>query len=359
MTEKWEYPMDVVCSNDEKRACAIRLGYVYCDGYSTEAKIGAFSHFHDDHSSSIPKCLNKYDLLITHHKTLRAFENKGWSHYEQWHPMEYGESIRTNSLTIRLLKANHIPGSAQIFVQTDDKSMLYSGDFNYPFATITETDYLVLDATHGDPSVDGKTDRKSVLNRMYEHVKEIVDDKKSVVIYTNQGTLQEIIRHFEIVYEGNEGNLSHDIHFVAKKDQIEILNSIYKEERNEFRVILEYGTREFWKLIRSHKPCVVFLVDKNMIEDLQHMYRIFTDRYQYRSSKGAIIHHSSTNSSHYNLASHASIDNVISYVKDTKAKVVVTDGSRSKQAKALARQIELSCDDRIRVFTRGNTSNND
>ena len=95
-----------------------------------------------------------------------------------------------------------------------------------------------------------------------------------------------------------------------------------------------------------------------MIEDLSNMYRIFTDRYQFRSSQGPIIHHPSTNSSHYNLAAHASIDNVIKYVKDTKARVVVTDGSRSKQAKALARQIELSCDDGIRVFTRGNMINN-
>ncbi len=39
-------------------------------------------------------------------------------------------------------------------------------------------------------------------------------------------------------------------------------------------------------------------------------------------------------------------------MEDVKAKVVITDGSRSEQAKHLARQIELKFD-HIRVFTRG------
>jgi len=351
---EWDYLVDVCCRMNTSKPCAIKLGEVFCDGYLEEQKIGAISHFHADHIGYVEDCLRHFDIIITHPTTLRALGgmDSGWPHCEQWVTQNYGEKFPTNSSIIRLLKANHIPGSAQIHVETNGESLLYSGDFNYPYCQIREADYLVLDATHGDPSVDGITDRKSVLSRMYEDVKEKVDAGKTVVIYTDAGTLQEIIRHFEIVYDGDESKLSHDIPFVAKKEQIKILNEIYKEEKDEFRPIIKYDSHEFWKILRDNKPCVIFLVDRIMIEDLANFYRIFTGRYQYRQELPPIIHHDDTNSCHYNLASHASIDNVLKYVEDVKAKVVVIDGSRSDQAKSLARQIQLKYD-HVSVFTRG------
>ena len=355
MTEDWKYPIDVCCRSNSSKQCPIKLHEIYCDGYFEEKKIGAISHFHADHIGTISDCLRHYDIMITHPTTLRAIGgiDSGLPRLEQWVAMDYDTKFKTNSSDIRLLKANHIPGSAQIHVVTNGQALLYSGDFNYPFAPTREADYLVLDATHGDPSVDGKTDRKSVLSRMFEDVKEKVDSKKSVVINTDTGTLQEIIRHFEIGYDGNEPKLSHDIPFVAKKNQIKILKEIYKEEKEEFREILEFGEREFWtKIHGKNKPCVIFLVDRIIDEDLSNHYKIITGRYQFRQDKPPIIYHEDTNSAHYNLASHASIDNVLKYVEDVKAKVVITDGSRSEQAKHLARQIELKFD-HIRVFTRG------
>ena len=355
MTEKWPFDLIDVCCGERSRHCPIKLHEVYCDGYFKQMKVGAISHFHSDHIGAIEDCLRQYDEIITHKTTLKALGgiDSGWPRCENWVPLEYGDTHPTNSSEISLLKANHIPGSAQVHVVTDGKSLLYSGDFSYPHCTIRQADYLVLDATHGDPSVDGKTDRKSVLSRMYEDVKEKLDDKKTVVIYSDTGTIQEIIRHFEIGYDGNEAKLSHDIEFVAKENQIKILEAIYNKEKDEFRKILKYGERDFWRILRNNEPCVIFLVDRIRIEDLTNYYTIFTGRYQFRQSDPPIIYHDDTNSCHYNLASHASIDNVLKYVADVKPKVVVTDGSRSDQASTLARQIELKFDHNIQVFPRG------
>ena len=45
-----EEKIDVVCvDKDQKSNCAIKLGNVYCDGYNDNARIGCFSHFHQDH----------------------------------------------------------------------------------------------------------------------------------------------------------------------------------------------------------------------------------------------------------------------------------------------------------------------
>ena len=354
----WEKYVDVCCGGNSKHKCAIKLDEVYCDGYLKGKKIGAISHFHSDHISAIEDCLRKYDAIVIHPTTLRAIGalDSGWPHCEQWTALEYdtldtkGSLYRTYSSEVRLLKANHIPGSSQVHVITNGISLLYSGDFSYPFAPIREADYLVLDATHGDPSVDGKTDRKSVLNRMFEDVKEKIDKGKSVMITTDSGTLQEIIKHFEM-YEGDEPKLSHDIPFVARKNQIKILNEIYKEEKNEFREIMDFDDREFWKIHRRNKPCVVFLVDRIIPEELENYYRIITGRYQFRQEDPPIIHHK-TNTSHYNLASHASLEGVLKYVEDVNPKVVITDASRSEQAKSLAKIIELKFD-KVRAYPRG------
>ena len=188
------------CNPGQKTNCPIKLGQVYCDRYRENVGIGVFSHFHQDHISTIRKCLNSYNTLIVHPITLQAISAllPGYQYYEQWVPQDYDTKYASLVGDIRLLKANHIPGSCQVHVETNDLSLLYSGDFNYPEMQIREAKYLVLDATHGDPWHDGKTDRESVKNRMFEDVKEKMDSKKPVIIRTSSGTLQEIIHHFEI-----------------------------------------------------------------------------------------------------------------------------------------------------------------
>ena len=114
-----------------------------------------FSHFHQDHIRAIEDCIGKYDKIIVHPITFAAITalKPGLEFREQWLTQSYdndgkGTSYPTKAGTIRLLDANHIPGSAQVHVETENYSLLYSGDFNFPEMQIRKADYLVLDATH-------------------------------------------------------------------------------------------------------------------------------------------------------------------------------------------------------------------
>ena len=341
----------VDCNSGQKTNCTIKLGRVYCDGYKelTDTKsqynpteysglIGVFSHFHEDHIGAVRKCLGTYDTLIVHPITFQAISAllPGYQHYEQWIPQDYDTKFPSRVGDIRLLKSNHIPGSCQVHVEANGETMLYSGDFNYPEMQIREAKYLILDATHGDPWHDGKTDRQSVKNRMFEDVKEKIECNKPVIIRSSAGTLQEIIHHFEI--NPCDGQLSHDIPFVTPVKQKSVLLKIYQDEKDDFRDIIEYDSPEFWKLHRNNKRCVIFLTNEIIDESLQNHYTIIVGKYRFTKDNPAIIPFNG--GCRFNLASHASINNILDYVGDVKSKEVITDNSRSSYAPILAKLIQ-------------------
>ena len=338
--------------------CPVKLDQIYCDGFVEDNSngIGVFSHFHSDHIGDVESCLRKYDTLITHPITLAAIDalNPGFKLYASWTSQDYGQPFPSRVGKIQLLKANHIPGSAQVHLETNNSTFLYSGDFKFPEMTIKQADFLVLDASHGDPNYDGPTDRLSVKNRMLDDVHEKMDLGKPVVIISHSGTMQELIRHFEI--NDSVKPLNHDIKFVARKEQIQILHKIYENEKDEFRDIVEYDSPDYWKLIRTNSRCVIFLSsapkkdDENnsfldaIDEDIQNYYKIIVDRYKFEKNKPAIQPFDGNYEGmgcRYNLASHSSVAEILDYVDAVSPKEIITDASRSNFAPLLAKLISL------------------
>ena len=94
-----------------------------------------------------------------------------------------------------------------------------------------------------------------------------------------------------------------------------------------FRDIVEYDSLEFWRLHRNNKRCVIFLTNEIIDESLQNYYTIIVDKYRFVNDNPAIIPFDG--GCRYNLASHASIQNILDYVGDIEPKEVITDNSRS------------------------------
>ena len=317
--------------------CTIRLDKVSCDGYQENRSVGVFSHFHDDHIGNISKCISSYDVLITHPITFEGIDalKPGMRYREQWVTQDYDTSYYFGNSRVRLLKANHIPGSAQVHVESDGKTMLYSGDFNFPDVQIRQADYLVIDSTHGDPCIDGQTDRKSVKNRMFEYIVDVLDSNGNAVIQASSGTLQEIIRHFEIGYgrKMNDG-----VVFAMDKKQEAVLKKIYKDETQEFRNIVEYNSRDFWDAQRANRKCIVFYASLILDDNLRDFHKIMVDRFRFTKDGQPISPFEG--GCRFNLAAHASINGIYQYIEAVNPRHVVTDNSRSQYAKQLAKMIE-------------------
>ena len=326
-----------MCDSVAKTNCPVKLGVVFCDGYWEQQRIGAFSHFHADHIRAIENCIAEYDHMIAHPITFHGLcaLKPGLRLREQWVTQDYDTVFKFSGGSVRLLKANHIPGSSQIHVEYGGQTLLYSGDFSYPDVQTRHADYLVIDATHGDPWHDGKTDRQSVKNRMFEYIDEIFKSRRQIVIHTSTGTLQELVRHFEI---GCKPRFSDDIIFVMDCKQEQVLREIYRAESSEFRSIVPYNTPEFGATLRANKKCLIFLTQTILNDELRKFHRIAVDAYRFEKGTSPIIPFNG--GCRFNLAAHASIDNIYQYIEEINPKYVVTDGSRSTYAKQLAKLIE-------------------
>lgn len=329
--------IDVKCDGGTKSNCAVKLGAVFCDGYWEQQRIGAFSHFHADHIRAIESCIGEYDYMITHPITFRGLcaLKPGLRLREQWVTQDYDTIFKFSGGSVRLLKANHIPGSSQIHVEYGGQTLLYSGDFSYPDVQTRHADYLVIDATHGDPWYDGKTDRQSVKNRMFEYLKDTLETKRCIVVRASTGTLQELIRHFET---GCEQRLADDVVFAMDQKQKKILDNIYHMESSKFRPVVPYDTPEFGAVIRAAKKCVIFLTNAILSNELRKFHLIAVDAYRFEKPDPPIIPFDG--GCRFNLAAHASIDDIYHYIEAINPKYVVTDASRSTYARQLAKLIE-------------------
>lgn len=106
------------------------------------------SHGHTDH-------LRNHKRILATPPTARFHELRGRKS-EIW-VAQFHEPLEVEGLYVELLPAGHILGSAQIYVERDGYSLIYTGDFKTrPSGTcepleVKHADILVLESTYGRP----------------------------------------------------------------------------------------------------------------------------------------------------------------------------------------------------------------
>lgn len=235
---------------------------------------------------------------------------------------------------MRLLDANHIPGSCQVLVEYGGRRLLYSGDFDYPAASPPKCDYLVLDATHGDPAYSYETDRSGTMRQMRERILAETQGGRSVVVRSSRGTLQEIIRYLE----SGERRVPDGVRFIAGRREIDVLHAIYPSETPRMRGIIERGSIEAYEAVLDGGPCVMFAPGLVPDEDTGSWFSVYVDRYRWfgDGTPGLL---EMDGGIRCNLSSHASYSNIMRFVRDVNPEFVLTDSSRSSCASMLAERI--------------------
>ncbi|MEO7167390.1 MAG: ATP-dependent DNA ligase [Chthoniobacterales bacterium] len=115
-----------------------------------DAKPFAFvSHAHSDH-------IARHDEIIVSERTSRLMQARLPGERNE-HVLPFGVPSTVRGLAVTLLPAGHIFGSAQLFLETDAGSLLYTGDFKLRpgrSAEATEwqqADTLIMETTYGLP----------------------------------------------------------------------------------------------------------------------------------------------------------------------------------------------------------------
>jgi DNA ligase-1 len=115
-----------------------------------DAKPFAFvSHAHSDH-------IAPHEEIIVSERTARLMQARMPGERNE-HVLAFGERRAIRDVDVMLLPAGHIFGSAQIHVQSDEGSLLYTGDFKLRHGRSAEpaewahADTLIMETTFGLP----------------------------------------------------------------------------------------------------------------------------------------------------------------------------------------------------------------
>jgi DNA ligase-1 len=115
-----------------------------------DAKPFAFvSHAHSDH-------IAPHDEIIVSERTARLMQARMPGERHE-HVLNFGEKKTIRGLDVTLIPAGHIFGSAQFFLETDDGSLLYTGDFKLrPGRSAEPAEWrqaqtLIMETTFGIP----------------------------------------------------------------------------------------------------------------------------------------------------------------------------------------------------------------
>ncbi|KXA92439.1 hypothetical protein AKJ66_04155 [candidate division MSBL1 archaeon SCGC-AAA259E22] len=294
-----------------------------CDGHF-DRPIRVVTHAHSDHISGLKKSLTECELVIMTPTTqgfLKALYMEKYGDLEGVVALDYGESFQYRGEKITLYDANHIPGSAQVLVETRESDrLLYTGDFKLPGAWIVPADLLIIDSTYGKPS-----QTRYFQKRMEDIFVEFVKDKlveESVNIYAYHGKIQEALKILrsngikspavmpEKIYEATK--------FCAKK-------------RDIFGHFYSLGSQKGKKTL-TKKHIGLFHKRKNAIDNSCFSVRlsgwIFDRPIRYFDKEYKV-----------GLSDHSDFRRLMQYVEESDPKCVITDGSRGGSSKCLAREI--------------------
>lgn len=163
------------------------------DGTHPGANYTFVTHAHADHmhrNHSVHTRASKPTLALM---KLRGFNGNST-------PMQFLEPFETSRFRVTLYPAGHILGSAMIFIEWDEGSLLYTGDYRTPPSPATEgfdapdnADYLITEATFGLPIYKWKTHEELAVEIQHFARQCLEKDYTPIFLGYNLGKAQELL----------------------------------------------------------------------------------------------------------------------------------------------------------------------
>ena len=308
---------------------AILLGdHVACDAFDSDRPLRIVTHAHGDHLGGLRKSIKccKNVLMTPATRDMAEIVNPKFKlHSDNVLTLDYGKPFQYKEETITLLKADHIMGASQVLVETANGTrVVYTGDFKLEDTPVIDCDLLVIEATYGHPSCKRNFD---------------VDINALLV-----SMIERRLRGGTVYIFGFYGKLQEVMHMLRKAD-VEVPfvmpNTVYEVSK----VCDHYGmglgsltldtSNEGHELLGSNLPCVAFYHTGTRFKVGLNRSRICVSGWEFQNPC------IQKNEYEYSVAlsGHSDFDNLIEYVKRSKAKQVITDNYRSNHGKILADEI--------------------
>jgi len=160
------------------QAIYIPAADMYLDAAKKKPR-GFISHAHSDH-------LARHQTILCTPETAQLLKIKLKS--TSYLSLPYMQSYMLDHAVVTLLPAGHILGSAQIFIETSEGTILYSGDFRLRDSrtaqkiTLRQADVLIMESTFGLPHYQFPS-RQSVEDELLYLLKKNLDNQMTPVVF--------------------------------------------------------------------------------------------------------------------------------------------------------------------------------
>jgi len=311
------------------RSGAVLMGdSVSCDAFDAGRPLRVVTHAHADHLGGLRKSIKCCDKVIMTPATreLAGIVNPKFElDASNVLSLEYGKSFMYNGETITLLKANHIMGASQVLVEDKDSvRTVYTGDFKLCETPVIDCDVLVIEATYGNPAYRRNFDvdiDKLLISMIERRLR-----GGSVYVFGFYGKLQEVMQMLR--------NADVEVPFVMPDTVYEISNVCCNYGMNLGGLTLD-TSKAGQELLNGDLPCVAFYHTNARFKVGLRNSRVCVSGWEFQNPCRQITE----NEYLVALSDHSDFDDLIEYVKRSKAKKVITDSYRSSHGKMLAGEI--------------------
>lgn len=300
---------------------AVTLGdHIVCDGYLAGRAYRVQTHIHDDHMAGFNTSKGEQDFLLSPgtYDLLVAEKNADLPYRINFLPLQAGSSQPLlDGSSVELVPSNHMLGACQVAVTLPCGSRLgYSGDFGWPLERVIQVDQLVVDSTYGSPRSVRPYSQEEVEARLWEiichalragtvHIRAHRGTIERVLHLLGQGTGVPVLASDRLIREVNV----YRRHGYAVCDLVSIESEAGRDALKERSYVRVYSKGDGFpnELVEGTSLiCSAFMCGP---EDpvLQHSERVFRVA----------------------LSNHADFEETLAYVRETGAKRVVTDNTRS------------------------------
>jgi len=277
------------------------------------------SHAHSDHTYGLSLKNKKYATP----ETKEIYEKIKGRKVKNIEAVPIGGEVKIDDIEVKFLNAGHILGSAQFKVSTPEKTILYTGDINCVDTLVTkaaepvECDELIIEATYGSPFYVFP-ERNKIYGEMVKWaIKKVNEGKIPVFKAYAIGKSQEIIKLFNIYT-----NLT-----VACDFKVAKVNEAYLS--SNIKLVYE----KCFEVFKSKKETPLIYVSSNPIVDEKKFAKAIATGWALNLTGDA-----------FPLSNHADFNQLISYVRETKARKVYVFTGQNEIKSYLQRKLKVeSC----------------
>jgi putative mRNA 3-end processing factor len=305
---------------------AIILGEnLVADGFD-EKPFRIVSHFHADHITELSKSIKKSIGIIATPATLEVLNLDYNIPPRKSFSLNYSISTHFEDEVLTLERAEHIFGSCQVLVKGKDGVTIgYTGDFKNPVkgTPVLKSDILIIESTYGSEKFR-RTFKADVDDLFYGYVNDALT-RGPVTVYSYHGKAQEamlLLREMGIIAPFiTEGKFT-KITEIAKKYGYNI-EGVFDISSSEGKEAVKSG----WYVEFRHY--------NDFKKRTENGTNFVLSGWEFGSAVRKVDH----NSYVVSFSDHADFDDLLYYVDNSPASMIIVDGGRKGHAMELAKAI--------------------